>query len=210
MSVYTIVCVRIVTGRQRCDVRSNDVLALYSTFVVITTYNYRCVHKISFYKCNVQIFSALINFTIVYIRIRIRSVTVLWSPSCAQPSEKEIFDFVFEHGKGSAHSCVYGICIITNNGVLIKYRNKNPNKFLSHLTTKSKISVRWIKKLVAVTYGVYIFIHKLLPEHSYNYFVYTILCVHGRVVAGRHCVSSRPFLCIQNMYYYQQRWAKKI
>ena len=26
--------------------------------------------------------------------------------------------------------------------------------FLSHLTTKSKISVRWIKKLVAATYGV--------------------------------------------------------
>ena len=32
---------------------------------------------------------------------------------------------------------------------------------------------------------MYIFIHNLLPEHSYNYFVYTILCVHVRVVAGR-------------------------
>lgn len=71
MFVYTIVCVRIVTGRQRCDVRRNYILALYLTFVVITTYNYRCVHKISFYKFNVQIFSALINFTIIYIRIRV-------------------------------------------------------------------------------------------------------------------------------------------
>ena len=38
--------------------------------------------------------------------------------------------------------------------------------FLSHLTTKSKISVRWIKKLVAATYGVYIFIHKSSLSHS--------------------------------------------
>ena len=30
--------------------------------------------------------------------------------------------------------------------------------FLSHLTTKSKISVRWIKKLVAATYVVYQFL----------------------------------------------------
>ena len=38
--------------------------------------------------------------------------------------------------------------------------------FLSHLTTKSKISVRWIKKLVAATCGVCVSIHKLLPSHS--------------------------------------------
>ena len=37
--------------------------------------------------------------------------------ACAQPCEKEIFDFVFEHGKGNAHFCVYWICIITNNRV---------------------------------------------------------------------------------------------
>ena len=62
-----------------------------------------------------------------YIRLQARcSVTayvttkgVTISPSCAQPSEKEIFDFVFEHGKGSAHFCVCGICIITNNVVPI-------------------------------------------------------------------------------------------
>ena len=57
---------------------------------------------------------------------------------------------------------------------------------------------------------MYIFIHKLLPEHSYNYFVYTIVSVHVRIVTGRHCVSSRPFLCIWNMYYYQQRCVNKI
>ena len=73
-----------------------------------------------------------------------------------------------------AHFCVRIKCIITNNGMRIKY--KNPNQFsqcvfsktcsihypswrrytfLSHLTTKSKISVRWIKKPVAVTCGVH-------------------------------------------------------
>ena len=65
--------------------------------------------------------------------------------------------------------------------------------FLSHLTTKSKISVRWIKKLVAVTGGVYIFIHKLLPEHSYNYFVYTIVC--ARIVTGRHTLCRKEQRC---------------
>ena len=38
--------------------------------------------------------------------------------------------------------------------------------FLSHLTTKSKISVRWIKKLVAATYCVYVFLQRLLNLHS--------------------------------------------
>ena len=42
--------------------------------------------------------------------------------------------------------------------------------FLSHLTTKSKISVRWIKKLVAATDGVYL----ILFFTSYNrVFTYT-------------------------------------
>ena len=39
--------------------------------------------------------------------------------------------------------------------------------FLSHLTTKSKISARWIKKLVAVTSGVYesiqLYVHVYAP-----------------------------------------------
>ena len=67
--------------------------------------------------------------------------------------------------------------------------------FLSHLTTKSKISIRWIKKPVAVTDGVYIFIHKLLPEHSHNYFAYAILCVNVRVVAGRHTLWREEQRC---------------
>ena len=54
-----------------------------------------------------------------------------------------------------------------NNAMYIKYRTKNPYNFLSwrryaflsHLTTKSQISVRWIKKPVAVTDGVHASIH---------------------------------------------------
>ncbi len=38
--------------------------------------------------------------------------------------------------------------------------------FLYHLTTKSKISVRWIKKLVAATFRAYVFIHILLYKHK--------------------------------------------
>ena len=43
------------------------------------------------------------------------------STACAQPREKEIYDFVFERGKGTAHFCVFEICIQTNNVVYIKY-----------------------------------------------------------------------------------------
>ena len=50
------------------------------------------------------------------------------SPSCAQPSEKEISDFVFEHGKGAAHFCVHKICISTNNVVFRKYLNQISKK----------------------------------------------------------------------------------
>ena len=53
--------------------------------------------------------------------------------------------------------------------------------FLSHLTTKSKISVRWIKKLVAATCGVCVSIHKLLPSHLYNYSTYTIVYAFVRI-----------------------------
>ena len=70
-----------------------------------------------------------------------------------------------------AHFCAHRICISTNNALFIKNQNKNSIQFrntypkdvfiksyfihsphwrrytfLSHLTTKSKISVRWIKK----------------------------------------------------------------
>ena len=47
--------------------------------------------------------------------------------------------------------------------------------FLSHLTTKSKISVRWIKKLVAATYGVCMFIHKLSPPHITPIIIYPFI-----------------------------------
>ena len=78
-----------------------------------------------------------------------------------------------------AHFCAHRICISTNNALFIKNQNKNSIQFrntypkdvfiksyfihspylrrytfLSHLTTKSKISVRWIKKLVAATFCV--------------------------------------------------------
>ena len=77
--------------------------------------------------------------------------------------------------------------------------------FLSHLTTKSKISVRWIKKLVAATYGVYIFIHKLSLSHLYNYSAFTILYAFVRIRNGRHCVSCRHICRSYNLHPHQQR-----
>ena len=77
----------------------------------------------------------------------------------------------------AAQLCVHIICIVTNNDVIIKYINQISYKFinisshgvlfnqlsllaaihlLSHLTTKSKISVRWIKKLVDNTMFIYL------------------------------------------------------
>ena len=51
--------------------------------------------------------------------------------------------------------------------------------FLSHLTTKSKISVRWIKKLVAATYGVCNFIQFISAQKKnrrYRFFINTVIC----------------------------------
>ena len=104
---------------------------------------------------------------------------------------------------------------LTNNVEPIKYLTKIPNKFLhqssfcvfktssfhypswrrytflSHLTTKSKISVRWIKKLVAVTGGVDVFTQKILYLHSYNCSVFKIIYANVRVVApGTVCPGA--------------------
>ena len=60
-----------------------------------------------------------------------KGVTI--SPSCAQPSEKEIIDFVFEHGKGNA---IYNIIVIynpTNNVVYVKYINHKPFPIYKHI-----------------------------------------------------------------------------
>ena len=60
----------------------------------------------------------------------------------------------------------------TNNAVFKQYLPKKPHPylrrytFLSHLTTKSKISTSPAKKQVAATCGVCMFIHKLSPSHS--------------------------------------------
>ena len=68
----------------------------------------------------------------------------------------------------AAHFCVYEICIITNNADYIQYLPQNLLQTFSllaaiHLFISSrdeiKISARWIKKLVAATDGVYVFIH---------------------------------------------------
>ena len=79
-------------------------------------------------------------FVIVCVCVRIRSGTAyvvtqgtMISPSCAQPSEKEIFDFVFEHGKGNAIYKVFVIYNPTNNAVLIKYRNHKPFPIYKHI-----------------------------------------------------------------------------
>ena len=60
-----------------------------------------------------------------------KGVTI--SPSCAQPSEKEISDFVFEHGKGNA---IYDIIVIykpTNNVDYIKYITPKPHAIYKHI-----------------------------------------------------------------------------
>ena len=131
------------------------------------------------------------------------------SPSCAQPSEKEIFDFVFEHGKGNA---IYHACAIynpTNNADYIKFRTQNPNTISTpifaiqhsqniprqfsllaaiHLFISScdeiKISARWIKKLVAVTGGVYASIH------FYNLAI-------ASVTAGTVCPAA--YFCVRGI-----------
>ena len=102
------------------------------------------------------------------------------------------------------HHCVFPkICSI-------HYPSWRRYTFLSHLTTKSKISVRWIKKLVAATYGVYIFIHKLSLSHLYNYSAFTILYAFVRIRNGRHCVSCRHISCAYNIQPHQQRCAYTI
>ena len=88
-----------------------------------------------------------------------------------------------------AHFCVYGICIITNNGAFIKYRTKTPQTII-HLIYHcvfTKIfppnSPYWRRytflrvrlrnrrflphpqKLVAATDGVYEFIYKFSTSH---------------------------------------------
>ena len=68
--------------------------------------------------------------------------------------------------------------------------------FLSHLTTKSKISVRWIKKLVAVTGGVYT---------SIQFYKLAIASV-----ARRFCESSRHISRPYNIQPHQQRCVNKI
>ena len=82
--------------------------------------------------------------------------------------------FVCQHGlfykihsqaRHTAHFCVSLLLQHTTTDVFIKYLPKTFSQhspswrrytFLSHLRAKSQISARWIKKLVAVTDGVYL------------------------------------------------------
>ena len=64
--------------------------------------------------------------------------------ACAQPCEKEISDFVFEHGKGTASYDVYILKNINNNDVHIKYIN---HFFSNNLQTFLR-SVRFPKSSV--------------------------------------------------------------
>ena len=136
------------------------IVAPYLTFVVITTYNQRCVFKIYPQKYHLQIFSAPINYLNVYIRNRIRSATVLWilapyittvwlttppTTLCRKNIEpKNPIQFI-----NISSLCTSPKISPFHFPYWWRYT------FLSHLTTKSKISVRWIKKLVAATDGVY-------------------------------------------------------
>ena len=75
--------------------------------------------------------------------------------------------------------------------------------FLSHLATKSKISVRWIKKLVAATGGVDVFTQKILYLHSYNCSVFKIIYANVRVVApGTVCPGMFP----KNWTKQEEKW----
>lgn len=80
----------------------------------------------------------------------------------------------------------------------------------AHSDTKSEISSSSAKKLVAATSGVYVFIHELPASQSQNCYAFIIVYVYVRNVAGRYCVSSRPFLCFWNLFYHQQRCVNKI
>ena len=62
-----------------------------------------------------------------------------------------------------------------NNIFTIPHTSLRRYTFLSHLTTKSKISVRWIKKLVAATFGVCMFIHKLSLPHITPIIIYPFI-----------------------------------
>ena len=62
-------------------------------------------------------------FTLLYLR-RIKSMQYINPPIIVRLPERNGALHC------AAHFCVYGICIITNNAEPIKYRNKNPNKFL--------------------------------------------------------------------------------
>ena len=62
-------------------------------------------------------------FTLLYLR-RIKSMQFINPPIILRLPERNCVLHC------AAHFCVYGIYIITNNGVYVKYRNKNPNKFL--------------------------------------------------------------------------------
>lgn len=89
--------------------------------------------QIAVYIWEPVISGSLLFIVCVFVRRRSGTAYVVTigttiSPSCAQPSEKEISDFVFENGKGAAHFCAHKICIYTNNVVFIKYRNQISNK----------------------------------------------------------------------------------
>ncbi len=101
--------------------------------------------------------------------------------------------------------CVYKIIFTIPHTHLRRYT------FLSHLTTKSKISVRWIKKLVAATYGVCMFIHKLSPPHITPIIIYPFIFATNAYVicnGGSHpaaiyvvCTIYTPptMLCLYNI-----------
>ena len=114
-------------------------------------------------------------FTLLYLR-RIKSMQYINPPIIVRLPERNGALHC------AAHFCVYVICATTNNVEQKNIETKTQTNFyinnhfvfskiysihfpfwrrytfLSHLTTKSKISVRWIKKLVAATHGVYLII----------------------------------------------------
>ena len=122
------------------------------------------------------------------------------SPSCAQPCEKEIYDFVFEHGKGTAIYDVYTIYIPTNNSVFIKHRTQNHHPYsIPLIIVLSKIFPS-IFPIAAIhtSCNIYIvmfviLVHCQLPGSSR--FFLSFIKKHHKNFLWFRCSVSRKFHC---------------
>ena len=117
-------------------------------------------------------------------------------------------------------AAIYVVCTIytlTNNDVPIQYLHHSSHIFAAiHLftrsVTKSKISTSPAKKLVAATYGVCMFIHKLSPSHITPIIIYPFIFATNACATrnGGFCESRRHICRSYNLHPHQQRCVYKI